>query len=138
MHNNLNELWKSIDAAVQLNDCDVYKFIPTEDTSFLLNSVNEDAVGSEDGEIDDEGTPTSNGATDTVLWSFYYLFVNKQAKRILLFSVAESMRHTNYSDDDGDGEERFVQVSDAGVLDVGDFDLDPESNTAGGIPISSI
>mmetsp|Transcript_14308 Transcript_14308/g.18695 ORF Transcript_14308/g.18695 Transcript_14308/m.18695 type:complete len:357 (+) Transcript_14308:388-1458(+) len=147
VYNNLNGMWHTIDQSLQLKDCDVYKFIPPEDnttSSFLMSSVGEDSMGgSEDGDSSDvaEGmSPTHGGGgsrTHTVLWSFYYLFVNKHLKRILLFSGAESMRQSVYSDDD-EGGERYIQLIDGGGVVDDNFDLDPEANTAGGTPISTV
>ena len=131
---NLNEMWESVDQCIRLKECDVFVFTPSEDASFLLA---EDAGGSSE----DYNTGNEDASVRlSVLWSFYKLFVNKRLKRILLFSCAESIRNVATISDSGDETEveRFVPFSDAGASDNVDFDLDPESTTAGGIPFSSI
>ena len=118
--NVLEDLWESINEAVPLKDCDVYSFSPPDGS--LVTTWEE--------EEDDENTASTN------LWSFYYLFVNKATKRILLFTATESMKATTISDDDEDMEERYIGVTE--VEPDGRFDLDPADATPGGIPISSI
>ena len=131
---DLNEMWDTVDQSVRLKECDVFLFTPPEDSSFLLIA---DAIVSQDDGLDEDEEGSSRTA---VLWSFYYLFVNKHLKRILLFSCAESMRHVvSISDGDDDNEvERFVPFSDTAATDNLDFDLDPESSMAGGIPFSTM
>mmetsp|Transcript_16958 Transcript_16958/g.37028 ORF Transcript_16958/g.37028 Transcript_16958/m.37028 type:complete len:358 (+) Transcript_16958:1113-2186(+) len=145
--NNLNQMWHDVDQAISLNECEVYKFIPPEDASFLLPTYDyeeEEAAASYDNSaVIIPETMEDGSGQQAILWSFSYLFVNKPMKRIVLFSCAESMRQQSasaYSDDDEEnGEDRFVQFVDArGAAGNLDFDLDPESNTAGGIPISTI
>lgn len=121
----LEDLWESINEAVPLRDCDVYSFSPPDGS----------LVTSWDDEEEDENTASTN------LWSFYYLFVNKTTKRILLFTATESMKATTMSDDDQDMEERYIGVTEGepdGRSFESKFDLDPAAATPGGIPISSI
>lgn len=166
---NLNEMWEAVDQCVSLKQCDVYKFTPSEDASFLL-AADVAMISSTDDEVDDDyyddnyyyyphhsagydksdfesqggrrRNSNNDGPASSVLWSFYFLFVNKHLKRIVLFSCAESMRHmtarispTNY--DDENDVVRFIPFSDAETNDNLDFDLDPESIPAGGIPFST-
>ena len=122
--NVLEDLWESINDAVPLRDCDVYSFSPPDGS----------LVTTWEDEEEDENTASTN------LWSFYYLFVNKTTKRILLFTATESMKATTMSDDDQDMEERYIGVTEAepdGRFE-SKFDLDPAAATPGGIPISSI
>lgn len=118
--NPQGDLWEAINESVPLKDCDVYQFQPPDGS--LMTAWEE--------EEEDENT------SSTVLWSFYYLFVNKAHKRILLFTATESMKAITISDDDEDTEERYIGVTEAEAD--GGFDLDPSSATPGGIPISSI
>lgn len=118
--NPLGDLWEAINETVSLKDCDVYSFMPPDGS--LMTTWEED-------EEDDHTTSTN-------LWSFYYLFVDKAQKRILLFTATESMKATAISEDDEGIEERYIGVTE-GEPD-GRFDLDPASATSGGIPISSI
>mmetsp|Transcript_25795 Transcript_25795/g.53771 ORF Transcript_25795/g.53771 Transcript_25795/m.53771 type:complete len:350 (+) Transcript_25795:280-1329(+) len=142
--NNLNHMWKDVDEAIALNECDVYKFIPTEDASFLLPSYDgeEEVATYEDSSaaIPEGGGDSGASNQEAILWSFSYLFVNKQMKRIVLFSCAESMRQHSvslYSEEDENDAERFIQFADTRGTGNVDFDLDPEQK-AGGIPVSNI
>ena len=119
--NVLDELWKDVNNSISLQECDVYNFQPPDGS--LMSTWEE--------EEDDEHTASTN------LWSFYYLFVNKVQKRILLFTATESMKATTISGDDEDQlEERYIGVTEP--EHGGRFDLDPEAAPPGGIPISSI
>ncbi|KAL7572373.1 hypothetical protein ACA910_021583 [Epithemia clementina (nom. ined.)] len=138
---NLNAMWVAVDRSIRLKECDVFLFTPSEDASFLLATDGMASSGDYlDFDYDDDDDAEDGSNRQSVLWSFYYLFVNKNLKRILLFSCAESMRNVvSISDADNDNEvERFVPFSDAGAADNLDFDLDPESTTAGGIPFSTV
>lgn len=118
--NPLGDLWEAINESVPLKDCDVYSFQPPDGS--LMTTWEEDE--------EDINTTSTN------LWAFYYLFVNKTQKRILLFTATESMLATAISEDDEGIEERFIGVTD-GEPD-GRFDMDPAASTSGGTPISSI
>ena len=119
--NALEDLWEAINESVPLKDCDVYCFQPPDGS--LMTSWEED-------EEDDENTASTN------LWSFYYLFVNKAQKRILLFTATETMKATTISDDDEGTEERYIGTTEVEPDGQSRFDLDPAST--GSIPISSI
>jgi hypothetical protein len=74
----LAELWSALDGVVQLGDCDVYQWTSAPDG--LL------------AEDDDDEGANSGGAGDVVtVWSFYYLFVNKNLKRIVFFCCSETL-----------------------------------------------
>lgn len=141
---DLNQMWQDVDRAIVLNECDVYKFNPTEDSSFLLTSYeeDEDTESYEGSAVLDYGMSGAQSLQETILWAFTYLFVNKNMKRILLFACAESMRQQNgslYSDEEEANKGQFVPFlnMDGRGTNV-NFDLDPEANTAGGIPVSTI
>ena len=118
----LQHLWESVNESVPLEECDVYCFTPPDGSLITTPWEEED---------DDEHTASTN------LWSFYYLFVNKAQKRILLFTATEYMKATTVSDVDEELEERYIGVTEQTEPD-GRFDLDPAAAPPGGIPVSSI
>lgn len=108
------QFWTALDNVVTLSQVStVYSFIDTED---ILKS-----------KLLPEGE-------DEVIWSANYFFVNKNAKRIVLFTCIETMRdrgrNATYLDcsTGSNVEEDNESVS---------FDMDP-SMRAGGIPIGSV
>ena len=77
VHSNgfLEKLWRAIDLVIQPDQCDIYSYIPDLDDS----------------------DPFSGS---TVLWSFNYLFYNKQLKKMLYFKcVSNSMFYEQHDDD---------------------------------------
>jgi hypothetical protein len=70
-----SELWRAIDAAIRLVDCDVYTY---------------KAVA--------EGDPFCD---DGNLWSFNYFFYNRKLKRILYFSCRAVSKTAEEDSDDG-------------------------------------
>lgn len=119
--NVLQELWKAVNESIALPECDVYSFQPPDGS--LMSTL-------EDEDDEDENTASTN------LWSFYYLFVDRAQKRILLFTATESMQATTVAEDDEAVEERFIGVTDFEHDDR--FDLDPAASPPGGIPVSPI
>jgi len=71
--NLLNEVWSSIDEAIQIHECEIYSYIP-----------------------DLEGDPFSEGS----LWSFNYFFCNKAMKRIVYFTCMAESIEISHSDSD--------------------------------------
>lgn len=145
----LTDMWKSMDHVIQLGDCQVYSFVPpprdTEDDplSFLTQTLVGDVVSGEDDEDDhviNNADHYYESPSVVPLWSFNYFFVNKSLKRILFFTSIEVVRcHTaNSSDDDDDDEDRMDYSHMADATASGDFDLDPASDVAGGIPVTTI
>ena len=122
----LTQLWTSVDSVIHLKDCDVYSYVPQpshQDDSFLLQLKQQD--DNMEMEYDDS----------VVLWSFNYFFVNKHLKRVVLFTCIESMRHEETVEETEQEEYNVYASADSADMD---FDLDPSSATAGGIPISTV
>lgn len=77
--NFLPQLWNSVDDAIDLNESEVYSYVPpTRDDdddpmSFLADSL--------------DGTDSA-----MPLWTFNFFFVNKSLKRILLFTCVQTVR----------------------------------------------
>lgn len=71
----------------------------------------------------------------TCLWSFHYLIVNTNLKRILFFSCSERMRLPGQHHNDDDDDEHVVTMLREGETD---FDLDPAAVAAGGLPVSTV
>lgn len=76
--NLLPQLWAAVDNMIQLQppreqqqqqQVQIYEYVASDDCSF----------------------PQRDPDGDDVLWSFHYLFVNKQLKRILLFTCTETI-----------------------------------------------
>mmetsp|Transcript_14494 Transcript_14494/g.16623 ORF Transcript_14494/g.16623 Transcript_14494/m.16623 type:complete len:305 (-) Transcript_14494:221-1135(-) len=116
----LQEMWNSIDSVVCLAETEVFSYVPPafndDPMAFLSQTL-------------------LNGETDTStspLWSFNYLFVNKGLRRILLFSCIETMCSHYISNDE---DEQLFMVGRYKTSSEGDFDIDPESDVAGGIPV---
>ena len=140
----LPDMWNAIGGVVRLADCEVYSYAPQardedeDPLSFLTQTLIADAQGGDDYDNTAENASLSTSASNTVLWNFNYFFVDKAQKRIVYFTCVESMRceeATALDDDDDDGS--FVRFHGTEASDV-DFDLDPSSHVAGGIPISTI
>lgn len=55
---------------------------------------------SDDSDADDDTALADPRVAGEVLWAFNYFFVNKQTKRILLFTCIETMLRSGYSEDD--------------------------------------
>lgn len=77
--NFLSQLWNSIDDVIDLNESEVFSYVPPsrddddDPLSFLVDSL--------------DGTDSA-----MPLWTFNFFFVNKSLKRILLFTCAQTMR----------------------------------------------
>lgn len=75
----LPQLWNVIDDVADLNDSEVYSYVPPsrddddDPLSFLVDSL--------------DGTDSA-----MPLWSFNFFFVNKALKRIVLFTCVQTMR----------------------------------------------
>jgi hypothetical protein len=126
----IGDLWDAINEAITLKDCEVYKFQPPDGNGCSLMTTWEE---DDDDLLGDE----ENASRSTDLWSFYYLFVNKTRKRILLFTATETMKArtiSNGDDDDMETEKYIGSVTD--VEQDARFDLDPAASES--IPISSI
>jgi hypothetical protein len=84
----LSYLWKAIDDVIDLGDCKVFAFYPEGEGADPFASptrrYRSESLGSI---VDDHEVEPELGAT---LWAFNYLFVNKQLKRIVLFSCCQS------------------------------------------------
>jgi hypothetical protein len=119
LSNLVGSIWPAIDAVISLKECDAY----------LWNSPDM----ADDEPVVDEQVESAQGAV--LLWSFHYFFVNKALKRIVFFTCGESMQEEE-EQDDGEGDSVVVAMADDSVEI--DFDLDPSSAQAGGIPISQI
>lgn len=116
-HNLLEMLWAAVDKVISLQECEVYLWKNPED-------------------FHERNT----------LWSFYYLFVSKNLKRILFLTCSESIvRNDEGRDDEDDNDIDDVSIVEAVEskedddieTENGDFDLDPTA-TAGGIPVSTV
>lgn len=113
----LSNLWMAVDKVIHLHQVSaVYSYQPATDCadpfSFLQQTLLQDSasatrqgtdttadtldvvVSDEDYYVNDEavGGTTMDQAEGEVLWTFNYFFVNKHAKRILLFTCIETMR----------------------------------------------
>mmetsp|Transcript_1684 Transcript_1684/g.2479 ORF Transcript_1684/g.2479 Transcript_1684/m.2479 type:complete len:298 (+) Transcript_1684:290-1183(+) len=114
----VREMWSAIDNVVCLAETEVYSYVPPacddDPTGFLSQTL-----------LDSESDSVAP------LWSFNYFFVNKNLKRILLFSCIETMVSNEVSDEE---DEQLVTVGKY-KTDEGDFDIDPASDIAGGIPV---
>lgn len=126
----LQDLWNSIDNVICLAETEVYSYVPPvvddeEPFGFLTQTLL------------DGGDPqhSQQQQNATPLWTFNYFFVNKQLKRILLFSCIETMRTMEVSDEED--EDDVVIVSRYRPTEV-NFDLDPAADVAGGIPIAGM
>lgn len=114
----LREMWNAIDNVVCLAETEVYSYVPP--------AIDEDPLGFLTQTLlegDEDAT--------TPLWSFNYFFVNKNLKRILLFSCVETMRTMEISDE---ADDQLVSGQRFRTSEV-NFDLDPHSGVAGGISV---
>lgn len=143
----LTDLWSSIDAVINLAECDVYSYQPVsaddqddDPMAFLTETLTEGyATAGNAGSptsIESSTASDSLGSQPTTMWTFNYFFVNKTVKRIVLFTCVESMR--NHEPDMHEEEEGAFVAPSVGDSTEVDFDLDPAAAPAGGIPISSI
>jgi len=114
----LREMWNAIDNVVCLAETEVYSYVPPAIDEDPLEFLTQTLL-----EGDEDAT--------TPLWSFNYFFVNKNLKRILLFSCVETMRTMEVSDEE---DEQLVSGQRFRASEV-NFDLDPHSGVAGGIPV---
>lgn len=88
----LVDLWSAIDAIMALQDCEVYSY--RGDLVFDTFS----------GDSDHPETESADSDTPTVLWSFNFLFVHKQAKRIVLLQCNETLRAADPVEEEDDWE----------------------------------
>jgi hypothetical protein len=154
----LTDLWSSMDAVIHLHECDVYSYQPrsTDDQdddpmAFLTETLTENSLSSTSllhhhpalsilGEKDAATDASLGGLPNTTIWTFNYFFVNKTAKRIVLFTCVESMRNHEpdmRDEDDHDNDDYNAMFVRSESTDV-DFDLDPAAAPAGGIPVSTV
>lgn len=114
----LREMWNAIDNVICLSETEVFSYVPP--------AINEDPLG-----FLTETLLEGHDESATPLWSFNYFFVNKNLKRILLFSCVETMISMEVSDEEDD---QMVSVGRYKASEV-DFDMDPSADVAGGIPV---
>jgi hypothetical protein len=112
----LREMWNAIDNVICLAETEVFSYEPP--------AIDDDPFGFLTETLLDDGADDA-----TPLWSFNHFFVNKNLKRILVFSCVETMRTMEVSD------EEDAQYAVRYKTNEMDFDLDPSSDVAGGIPI---
>jgi hypothetical protein len=95
----LPELWSAIDDVIVLKDSEVYSYVPPsrddddDPLSFLSDSL--------------DGTDSS-----MPLWTFNFFFVNKNMKRIVLFTCVQTIRtevSVDENDDDVDDDSSIVK-----------------------------
>mmetsp|Transcript_653 Transcript_653/g.806 ORF Transcript_653/g.806 Transcript_653/m.806 type:complete len:347 (-) Transcript_653:370-1410(-) len=122
--NLLSNLWNAMDGCIALSECMVYSYVPTDATA-------------EDDDPLNFLTQTLAGEDASSLWSFNYFFVNKHAKRIVLFTCVESI--LPQGDVVNEGGDFFVTKGMGYNTDASDvdFDLDPAADVAGGIPVAT-
>jgi len=115
----LQDMWNAIDDVVCLAETEVFSYAPPafddDPMTFLCQTL-----------------LNSDADTPTPLWNFNYLFVNKSLKRILIFSCIETMR-SHYIPDEED--EKLFTFGHYKTANEGNFDIDPASDIAGGIPV---
>jgi hypothetical protein len=112
------EMWNAIDNVITLADTEVYSYVPP--------AINEDPLG-----FLTQTLLEGDEDAGTLLWSFNYFFVNKNLKRILLFSCVETMLAMEVSDEE---DEQLVTLGSYKASEIG-FDMDPAADVAGGIPV---
>ena len=117
--NFLREMWNAIDNSICLSETEVFSYVPPAIDEDPLGFLTETLLDNDD---DTAATP---------LWSFNYFFVNKNLKRILLFSCVETMISTEVSDEE---DEHLVSMGRYKASEV-DFYMDPSADVAGGIPV---
>ena len=115
----LREMWNAVDNVICLAETEVFSYVPP--------AINEDPLG-----FLTQTLLETEADTQAPLWSFNYFFVNKNLKRILLFSCVETMRPIEVSD----GEDEHLYAVGRYKASEIDFDIDPSSDVAGGIPVS--
>lgn len=138
----LTDLWTTVDSVMTLNECDVFCYQPAvsddgDPMAFLTQTLTEDHGRNNMNVPPDDatsGTDSLSQPSITTIWSFNYFFVNKTAKRILLFTCVESMKSHQREEQLAD-EDFAVYVPSATDPSETDFDLDPEAAPAGGVPI---
>ncbi|CEF98048.1 Maf1 regulator [Ostreococcus tauri] len=100
----LEVLWKTIDDAIDVCDCDVYSYTAL----------------SEGDPFTDEGN----------LWSFNYFFYNKKLKRILYFTMhARSKTMMDNKDEDDDDDDEDLDLGESGDAGTGYTSYDPAGST---------
>lgn len=114
----LSRLWSSINEVIDLEDTVVYSFAPPPSSEDPLGFMTQTLCEND---------------TCTPLWSFNYFFVNKHKKRILFFCCVETIQLGSEERD------QFVTKS-VGYTEQeeSNFDLDPGSDVAGGIPVDAV
>ncbi|GAX19216.1 hypothetical protein FisN_4Lh199 [Fistulifera solaris] len=140
----LKDLWTTIDSVMKLSECDVFCYQPAvsddgDPMAFLTQTLTENHVRNNSLNVppDDttSGTESLSQPSITTIWSFNYFFVNKTAKRILLFTCVEIMKSHQREELIGD-DDFAVYVPSTADANETDFDLDPDSAPAGGVSIS--
>lgn len=138
----LTDLWTTIDSVMTLSECDVFCYQPAvsddgDPMAFLTQSLTEDHSGNNMNAPPHDTTSSDDSWSQpslTTIWSFNYFFVNKTAKRVLLFTCIEILKSHQREDPITD-EEYAVYVPSATDPSETDFDLDPEADPAGGVAI---
>lgn len=103
--NFLPQLWNSIDDVIDLNESEVYSYVPPsrddddDPLSFLTDSL--------------DGTDSA-----MPLWTFNFFFVNKSLKRIVLFTCVQTMRTEVEEMDEMNDYENFTASAFEDVKDV--------------------
>eukprot|EP00541_Cyclophora_tenuis_P018616 CAMPEP_0116567048 /NCGR_PEP_ID=MMETSP0397-20121206/14786_1 /TAXON_ID=216820 /ORGANISM="Cyclophora tenuis, Strain ECT3854" /LENGTH=137 /DNA_ID=CAMNT_0004093987 /DNA_START=153 /DNA_END=563 /DNA_ORIENTATION=- len=116
----LREMWNSIDSVICISETEVYSYAPP--------TIDDDPMGFLTQTLLDD-----DSARSTPLWSFNYFFVNKNLKRIMLFSCIETMRVREVENDE-DKKNIWMPRYKSNECN---FDLDPSSDIAGGIPVEA-
>jgi Maf1 regulator len=119
----LKGLWNAIDSVICLSETEIFTYVPP--------TINDDPIGFlTETLLEHEGSK----AGGSPLWSFNFFFVNKNLKRILLFVCVETM---SIQDDSFEEElEDLVTFGRFRSSEI-DYDIDPSSDVAGGIPIGN-
>jgi hypothetical protein len=119
----LKGLWNAIDSVICLSETEVFTYVPPTINDDPIGFLTETLLEHED-----------NKATGSPLWSFNFFFVNKNLKRILLFACVETMtlQDNSFEEDLED----MVTISRFRSSEM-DYDIDPSSDIAGGIPIGN-
>lgn len=131
----LPDMWNAMDEVVRLADCDVYTYSPKarDEDDDPLSFLTQTLIDAAEDQSNENSSMSSSSCT--VLWSFNYFFVNKALKRLVFFTCVECMKNEGSTLQEDDVS--YVKFNGTEAID-GDFDLDPSSDVAGGIPISIV
>jgi len=119
----LKGLWNAIDSVICLSEAEVFTYVPP--------TINDDPIGFLTETLLEHEDSKAGGSP---LWSFNFFFVNKNLKRILLFACVETMTIQDDSfEEESDDMVTFGRFRSSEF----DYDIDPSSDVAGGIPIGN-